>query len=322
MAEPGTRVVEPNLPASAELSAGGAAPVRRVRWLFALAVTAGVALTAVGIVRSGHESPRLPAGAVARVGDAVIARAEYERTLEALARDRKTPLTAADRAHALQRLIDEELLLQRALELDLARTDLRARRALVSAVVDSVVTAQEAAELDDTELRRFYESNRDWFTGPDLFRIRQIWFRVESAEDSPAAEARARAAYERLRHGEPFELVRQSAGDHGALPLPDSLLPAAKVAELLGPTVLRAVTELPAGGISPPVRSGTGFHILQLIERRSGEPPPFEEIRPQVANEFRRRAADQALRTYLDELRSRSTIVLSPDVARDTTVAP
>lgn len=322
MAQSGTRLVEPDLPAPAELSLRVLpASRRRIQWLFGSGILAGVALAAIGIARSGHNAATLPPGVVARVGDAVVPRSEYERTLAALARDRKSPLTAADRAHALQRLLDEELLLQRALELDLPRTDLRARRALVSAVVESIVATQENAELSDQELRRFYEANRDWFRGPDLLRVRQIWFRVDSVDDAPRAEARARAAYEKLASGEPFDEARQAMGDPESPPLPDTPLPATKVGELLGPTALRTLMELGDGGLSPPVRSATGFHILKLVERRSALPPSFEEIRAQVANEFRRRAADQALRTYLDELRSRTTIVLAPDVAKELLAA-
>lgn len=311
-------MVEPDLPASAQLGVDrpDLSP-RRIRWLFASGIVGGVTLMAVGIARSGHDQAPLPPGAVARVGEAVVSRAEYERTLAALARDRKSPLTSEDRVHALQRLIDEELLLNRALELELPRTDVRARRALVSALIDSIVATQEHAEVSDEELRRFYEANRDWFSGPDLFHVRQIWFRVDSPAEAAVTEARARAAYEKIVHGEPFDVVRQAMSDPESPPLPDAPLPATKVGELLGPTVLRTVMELGNGDVSPPVRSATGFHILRLVERRAGLPPNFEDIRAQVANEFRRRAADQALRTYLDELRSRTTIVLAPEALKD-----
>ncbi|GIW43557.1 MAG: peptidylprolyl isomerase [Candidatus Binatia bacterium] len=315
MAESRTRVVESDLPPPAELGRTERLAPRRAYWLFALGVTAGIVLAALGITRSDRERRPLPAGAIARVGDALVWRNELERTVAALAQDRKTPLTEADRALALQRIVEEELLLQRALELDLPRTDLRARRALISAVVDSVVATQENAEASDAELRRFYEANRAWFTGPDLYRVRQIWFRVDAQEEAPAAEAKAQAAYEKIRAGATFESVREQDGDPESPPLPDSLLTPGKIGELLGPTALRTVMELAAGAVSRPVRSATGYHILTVLERRSGEPPPFEEIRAQVAAEFRRRAADQALRTYLDELRARATIVLAPDAA-------
>src|SRR6185295_10882002 len=95
-------------------------------------------------------------------------------------------------------------------------------------------------------------------------------------------------------------------------PLPDTLLPVSKLADYLGATALRTVLALEPGGVSDPVRSNTGYHVLQLLERQSDVAPPLEEIKPQVIAEFRRRAADQALRAYLDDLRSRAEVVVSP----------
>lgn len=316
MAEPGTRVVEPHLPPASVLKEGVPEPsLGRIRWLFIASLLAGALLAGAGIARSGQDSSALPPGVVARVGNAAIPRAEYERTLLALARDRKTPLSPEDRGRALDRLIDEELLLQRALDLDLPRSDLRARRALIGALVDSIVVAEDAVEPTETELRRFYQANKDWFLGAELLHVEQIWFRADTPEEAAAAERRARAAYDRIVAGEPFEQVKAASGDPESPPLPAALLPASKLGELLGPTVLRTVLELPPNGVSSPVRSATGYHIVRVVERRQGEPPPFEEIRPQVLNEFRRRAADQALRNYLDELRAHARIVLAPDLA-------
>jgi len=322
MAEPGTRVVESNLRAAAELTESSRPPLRRIRWLFACGAAAGVLCAGLGIVRSGQQSAVLPPGAVARVGEAVIWRAEWERAIAALSLDRKTPLEPADRTFALNRLIDEELLLQRALEMDLPRTDVRARRALVSAVIDSVVTSQDAVEPSDAELRRFYAANREWFEGPELFRVWQIWFRAETPEESAAAEARARSARARIASGEPFEEVRRAFGDQESPPVPNTLLPASKLGELLGPTALRTLLQLAPGTVSEPVRSATGWHILLLAERRRGDPPPFEDVRAQVLQEFRRRAADQALRTYLDELRARTNVVVAPDVEQTGETPP
>jgi parvulin-like peptidyl-prolyl isomerase len=60
--------------------------------------------------------------------------------------------------------------------------------------------------------------------------------------------------------------------------------------------------------VSEPVRSGAGFHVLQVLERQADAAPPLEQIAEQVLAEYRRRAGEHALRAYLDELRSRADI--------------
>jgi len=72
------------------------------------------------------------------------------------------------------------------------------------------------------------------------------------------------------------------------------------------------VLALDQGAVTDPVRSNTGYHVLQLVERQPDSTPAFDEIKPEIIAEFRRRAADQALRTYLDDLRSRADVVVAP----------
>lgn len=317
MAQSGTRLVESDLPPTRKL-ASATPPLshRRANALLAAGSLAGVALALAGLVRIGGQGSSLPPGVIARVNDDLIPLQEYERTIAALARDRRAPLTEEDRKFALERLIDETLLLQRALELDLARNDPQARRALIRAVLDSVAASADDVQVGEDELRRFYEMERAWFRRPGRLRVRQVWVRAESNEERTQAEQRAQEAYQRLRAGEDFATVQRELGDREPYPLPDALLPPAKLADFLGSTALRTVLELSPGEVSAPVRSGNGFHILQVVEREAEETPPLDEIRPQVLAEFRRRAAEQALRTYLDELRARANIVLPKELPR------
>ena len=62
-----------------------------------------------------------------------------------------------------------------------------------------------------------------------------------------------------------------------------------------------AVLEIDEGKVSDPVRSGSGYHIVQVLERSTTSAPPLEEIRSQVVAEFRRRGGEDAFRSYLDD---------------------
>ena len=76
-----------------------------------------------------------------------------------------------------------------------------------------------------------------------------------------------------------------------------------------------AVINLEPGQVTEPIRSSSGYHILQLVDRAPAPAPPFEQIRDQVLEAYRRRAADDALRAYLDDLRSRAHIEIAPDLS-------
>ena len=101
----------------------------------------GVATTA-GFVLAGWQALMQPEFAeadaaepvAARVNDRSISKASLARAVEAIARDKQSPLLASDRARALDTLITEELLIQQAMAIGLVDED----RAVRAAVVDAM----------------------------------------------------------------------------------------------------------------------------------------------------------------------------------------
>jgi parvulin-like peptidyl-prolyl isomerase len=248
--------------------------------------------------------------AVARVNSEPIGVAEFERAVERLAEERREPLAADERAHVLERMIEEELLVQRGVDLGLLRSDRAVRAALVSAQIDAIVAEADSAQPSESELREFHARNAGYFTSPGRLHVRQIFFRV-----GPEALERAERARARLEAGEDFAAVREQAGDPDLSGLPDGPLPAAKLRDYLGPTLAAGAGALPVGGRS--LQSAPdGIHLLELVAVQRGASESFESVREQVAAELRRRAGEQALRDYLDELRADAEIALAPSAPR------
>jgi parvulin-like peptidyl-prolyl isomerase len=265
---------------------------RRATRLLGLGATAGLALAAAGLLTSGPESgDALPTHAVAAVNGEILRVEEYERAVQALAGDRREPLTEADRRHVLKRLLDEELLVQRGLELGLARHDRRVRGDIVAAVIQTVVARSEETSPDADALRAFYEENADYFAQTGRTLVQQILVRARPA-----------------RSGEPFAVVDEALGDPQVAPVPRAHLPASKLREYLGPTATHAALGLSVGEVGNPVRSSVGYHVIQIVAREPGRTPPLAEIEEAVRAEWVRRAGDRALREYLDELHDRADV--------------
>jgi len=290
------------------VSDAGASP--RALWLLAAGVALGLACAAFGLLRGGADG-RLPADAVATVNGEPVPTDEYERVLAAFASDRRAPLDDEDRRHVLDRMIEEELLVQRALELGLARHDRRVRADLTSALIASVVSEAEERTPGAREIEAFYADLRDFFARPGRLRVRQVLVRAEG--DAAAAQARAGQAAARLRAGENLARVAAELGDPEDAPLPDALLPPVKLREYLGPTALRTLLALEAGDVSEPVRTQAGWRVLVLAEREEEYAPPLGEIEEQVRAEWVRRRGERALREYLDELRRRADVQSASD---------
>jgi parvulin-like peptidyl-prolyl isomerase len=282
-------------------------------------VVSGLLLAAVGLLRSGSpvvgaRDTALPQGTVAVVNGSPIAQDLYARLLGGLAEERKgQELEPADRQRVLERMIDEELLLQRGLELGLARTDQLIRRQIVAALTASISAEAEDISPDETELRRFYEEHTDFFARPGRLSFAQIFFRVSSSTEDALVRQRADQATNRLRAGEALEMVNQELGDEPVMRLPASPLPVEKIQEYVGPTATRTLLTLEPGQVSDPVRSGIGYHVLVLHAQQQAIIPPFEAIRQQVLAQYRRMVGEQAVAAYIAELRKRARIQISDE---------
>jgi PPIC-type PPIASE domain len=280
---------------------------RALLWL-ALGAAAGVACAAVGLLLSGERDRALPANAAASVNGTVIRLEEYDRAVAAFASDRREPITDADRRHVLDRMLDEELLVQRGLELGLARHDRRVRGDIVSAVIDLIVSQADVGDPGDDEVRAFYDENREYFARTERLLVQQVFVRAAPLRSEDEARARAGQAVARLRGGESFDSVKQSLGDSEVAPVPRDLLPIAKLQEYLGPTAAHAAQALEVGATSEPQRSASGYHVLVLLDRTPGEAPALADVSEEVRAELHRRASERALRSYLDDLRASADV--------------
>ncbi|MCX7897365.1 MAG: peptidylprolyl isomerase [Rhodocyclaceae bacterium] len=136
-------------------------------------------------------------------------------------------------------------------------------------------------------------------------RARHILIKV--GEGASEAEARHRLATlkERLDHGADFaELARQYSQD----------LSAAKGGELgwlypgdTVPEFERAMDALGVGEISAPVRTPFGWHLIQVLERKTAV-PGSERQRLLARQALRERKADEAYEDWLRQLRDRAYV--------------
>jgi hypothetical protein len=89
--------------------------------------------------------PLLPDSVVARVNHVDIASSEYEKALSMLASEKRDPLTDQDRVLVLERLIEEELLVQHGLSVGLVRREQRLREDVIQSLITSITVEYEAA---------------------------------------------------------------------------------------------------------------------------------------------------------------------------------
>ncbi len=281
---------------------------RMARRLLAIGAGLGIALAAVGIVGSGEPPAAVPPGAVAVVNGQPVSREIFARLVAAVAEERKrVTLDAETRSRLLERMLDEELLLQRGVELELHRFEPTARRAIVAALIASVAADAEVVEPDPEQLRDFYAENQELFTRSGRISLDAAFVSTEARADAEAHRVAEEIA-RRLRIGDRFDEVHAALADSPVARLPSGPLSIETVRQYLGPTVAQVASRLAVGEVSDPTRASPGYFVLRLRDRDPGEVAELDEILGRVRAEYLRRRGEEGLRDYLAGLREAAEI--------------
>ena len=285
--------------------------MRETRAKRGLVLGALAGLVIAGLAAMPNQSALNAEGAIAKVNDSHIDRTEYAAAYQALVSDTNTAPSLADKRMTLDRLIEEELLVQRGLEIGLLDGDRTVRKAVARAVIQFAIAQNDAAPITEEDLRTHYQDNLARFTPADRLHVERLFIRATN--DSQAVAARLAAVRTALRQGEAFRDVAARLGDPILPPVPQTLLPRAKMIDYLGPELSRTASYLPAGSISDAVKSKNGWQFLYVVANQPGTPPPFEALRAQIGESLQHQRDDAALRHYLDWLRARADIDLAED---------
>ena len=265
-----------------------------IRWLIAGAL-AGLLAAGFGILRQADSGNELPANAVARVNGQIISRNNYDRALARLG----TNSTSVDKtAWVLQRLVEDELLVQRGLELGMAQSDSAVRNAIIDSLIASVTAEADAASPGDEELQQYLSDNADRFSYTASLSV-AAW---QTNDDAVAQSFVAK-----LRNGSNVT----TSDAIGPIPdLPPGLMPLELLRDYLGPGVAAAAADMPIDSSAVFARRGRWL-VVQVLEKKSAVVTDLGTIRNRVLLDYRRSLADQTLQDYLDDLRRRADLVVA-----------
>ena len=83
--------------------------------------------------------------------------------LEGLAKDKRSPLTQSDEMYVLERMIEEELLIKRAIDLGMLENNPMARGTIVQQMIKTIISENDRYEIPDQDLINFFEENIGFF---------------------------------------------------------------------------------------------------------------------------------------------------------------
>jgi peptidyl-prolyl cis-trans isomerase C len=273
------------------------------RWTHWFAVAASaVVIAACG---KGQQAMTTPAPAdkpaspaVATVDGTPITRAEYDFYTKRLLQGRpNTELTAEQKNQILDEMISMQLIAAQAVKDGMEKdpdvaTSLEVLRLRILADAESQKYLKDK-EPTDAELHAEYDTA---VAGLDKteYHARHILVATKEQGEAAIKKIKGGAKFEDVAKAESTDTSKTSGGDLGWFTL-------ARMAKPFGD----AVKTLKKGEITPqPVQTQFGWHVIKLEDTRESPPPPFEQVKQQVASG----AMQKKLAAYVDTLKKTAKI--------------
>jgi hypothetical protein len=232
--------------------------------------------------------------AIARVGEKEISRQKFEEIIKVLDDQSKSELTLEKKNLIRERLIDEELLIQRAIELDLVRNDSLVKGNVIQTMFQYIINSNDLAEPSEVELREYFSKEKNYFSSGKRFKLKNYTFRnlrdAETARNS-------------LNQGN-LESFLKLVETENSFDLPNDFLTPQKIRDYLGPKVLEELPSLEKGGFSNIFEINQVPSIVICIDVLLDNNPKFEEIIDQIKNKFIRDREDSLVKEYIENLRN------------------
>ncbi len=215
-------------------------------------------------------------------------------------------LTATERKSVMEMLIDQELLLQRALSTGTFAVDPAVRKTIVQAVIDKTVADFQSRPVSSQQLKRFYQMHLGVFERPARIAIEALRFE----DHSEASEA-----YSALLAGARFDEVGRTPTASPVAHLPSAPLPMHMLRRYLGNSLTEVAMTLPEGQVSEPVVRPDGVYLLMARTVQRAEIPAYGQVRDRVEAEYDFRGRESALEDAVAQLWTQADIEINTQVA-------
>lgn len=156
----------------------------------------------------------------------------------------------------------------------------------------------------DTELRAFYEANKQLFLTDEQIRASHISLNLSGAQSRAEVYAKMRGLRQLARSGADFDAL---SAEHNSNKELAADLGWFKRGEFMEEFEAIAFS-MDVGEISPVFVTQLGFHICRVSDRRPAAPKPFEEVRELVLLRILEEHRDRRFNEFVEELKKTAKI--------------
>jgi peptidyl-prolyl cis-trans isomerase SurA len=145
-------------------------------------------------------------------------------------------------------------------------------------------------QITDTELRAYYDANKNEFTTTPQLTLREITVNVPvtkqgvNVAQDDAAKAKADDVRARIIAGESFPRLAADYSDSGSKANGGLVGPLSK--NDLSEELQKAIAGMKTGDVTPVLRTARGYQIIQIESLQDTTIKPYEEARPEISDKI------------------------------------
>ena len=205
-------------------------------------------------------------------------------------------------ARIINNLIDEEILYREALLLGLDQEDTIIKRRLAQKI--SFLKEESIPEIPTTEeLNKYYENNKEKYYIEPSFTFTHYYFSENNNSLERSQQALKALQDNKKVKSDPFYLGKTFANE-----------PLRNINTNFGESFSKELITADLTVWNGPFESTYGHHIVYINSVTPGYIPEIKQVLRQVEVDFLQTKREQAVKSFLNEIRSEYTIFINPDL--------
>ena len=276
--------------------------INNINYLFVFALIIGVLLVSQELFQSKSSNQYLrQQNAVALVNDMTISEDQFIKYISTLGIDVVDENDEELLEIVLEKMIEEELLLQKGIELELHKFDIQIRKAIIQQVINSVLLQNEE-EVTEKELREYYENNKNKYQLSKLIHLDIIFLNSQREEDiNLLFEAISTIGFAETKKQFHQELF---------FSIPDRLISIKDCVQLLGSNICKEIFELNLNDISNPIKYENGSLVIRIrnTNRDIVDNDLFNRLYDKILFDFKNSEDDKYFKDYIQYLKENANI--------------
>jgi len=240
------------------------------------------------------------AGTIATVNGKVITDEDLQAVIANIPEVQKSTILKEGpaRKQLVQDLINQELVYQEAIAKKMESTKEYATALSAfkkQALMNILIQKQLAPKITSAAVKEFYEKNKTKYNTDQVHAQHILLSTEKEALDVVAEAKRVGADFQKLaetRSKDPT--AKNNRGDIGYF----------SRSEMFDPAFIEASFATKVGEITGPVKTGFGYHVIKVVDRKLGKNPEFAEIEQKVRTDLQR----ETLQAYVSGLKAKAKI--------------